>query len=407
MLFSFRPSLVLTITFSPLCPVPSKIIRKLLLAMVALIVVFEAACWIFHPFPVEPLMTLNLDNAIPGFKKDVQLTFGDDFVRYVDWTGGEKPAGTVRILCVGGLSTQAMLQSAPDTWWGQLHSRLKQQGLKVETASRGFDRAGIIEMAAGMAPIVERLKPDVIILNSGFDDVIIHPADYEYDKDKLANLPVLPKPSGIRKALMSFSQTARFKRWWSKDSDNKKRQNELGRKDVYRKFLEEKRKMVNGDRDNSGQQNGLPRHEGILRMGTANDPLLEYLDGLKAFADIAAKQGAALILTGEASLHDSVMNLVQENSLLAYIALKSPEANGDVPAARPNPAWVMREMERFAAKAEEFAVANQLPWFDLNGKVAKTSDNFFSDVLLTDAGAAEAGPLLVPIVEPVVRAKMK
>ena len=385
---------------------PPKLIRNLLLPLVSLIVLFEAVCWIFVRFPVEPLRTLDLNNDIPGFKKDVRLIFGEDLVRYLDWSGGDKPAGTVRILCIGGLTTQAMLQNSADTWWGQLHSRLKQQGLKVETASRGFDRIGIIEMAAAMGPVVERLKPDVIILNTGFDDVIIHPADYEYDKDKLSKMPVASKPSALKSFLLSVSQTARFRRWWTRDSENKRMQNDFGRKDVYKKFFEEKRKMVNGDREDKDVK-GLPRHEGILRMASSNDPLPEYLDGLKTFADIASKNGSSLILTGEAALQDSVMNLVQEDCLLAYIALKKPDASGNMVAARPNPAWVMREMERFAGKEGDFAAENKLPWFDLNGKIARTTDNFFSDVILTDAGAAEAGALLMPVVEPVVRAKMK
>ena len=385
---------------------PPKLIRNIVLALVSLFVLFEAVCWIFFPFSTEPLRKLDLDNNIPGFKKEVRLIFGDDLIRYLDWSGGEKPAGTVRILCVGGLATQGMLQSAADTWWGQLHSRLRQQGLKVEMAARGFDRAGILEMAAAMAPVVERLKPDVIILNSGFDDVIIHPADYEYDKDKLSKLPAPPKPSAFKEFLMKISQTARLKRWWSKDSENKKMQNDFGRKDVYKRFFEEKRKMVNGDPEDKEGHKGLPRHEGILRMAASNDPLPEYLDGLKAFADIASKNGASLILTGEATLQDSNINLVQEESLLAYIALRKPEANGNVAAARPNPLWVRREMDRFAGKAEEFAAANKLTWFDLNGKVARTMDSFFSDVMLTDAGAREAGALLAPVVEPVVRSKL-
>jgi len=387
--------------------VPYKIIRKLILAIIVLIALFESICWVFVPFPIEPLRILDLNNDLPGFKKNVQHIFGDDQVRYIDWTGGEKPAGTVRILCIGGLATQGILQSAPDTWWGQLHARLKQQGLKVETASRGFDRAGILEIAVAMGPVVERLKPDVIILNTGFDDVIVHPADYEYDKDKLSKMPAPAKPSAVKNFLTTFSQTVRFKRWWSRDSENKQRQNEFGRKDVYKKLIEEKRIMVNGDREKLMQAPGLPRHEGILRMAGPNDPLPEYLDGLKAFADLAAKNAASLILTGEAALQDSGMYLAEGESLLAYIALKKPDANGDVPAARPNPAWVMREMERFASKAEEFAAGSNLPWFDLNGKVAKTTNNFFTDVMLTDAGAAEAGALLAPVVEPVVRAKMK
>ena len=385
---------------------PKNLIRNLLIALVSLVVLFEAVCWIFVRFPVEPLRTLDLNNDIPGFKKDVRLIFGEDLVRYLDWSGGDKPAGTVRILCVGGLATQAMLQNSADTWWGQLHARLKQQGLKVETASVGFDRAGIIMMAAAAGPMVERLKPDVIILNSGFDDVIIHSAEYEYDKDKLSKVPVASPPSALKSFLLSVSQTARFRRWWSRDSDNKRLQNEWGRKDAYKRILEEKRKSVNGDRENRDGAKGLPQHEGILRMAASNDPLPEYLDGLKAFADIASKHGASLILTGEAALQDSVM-MVPEDCLLAYIALRKPGPEGNFPAARPSTAWVMREMNRFADKAADFAAGNKLPWLDLNGKIAKSAENFFSDVILTDVGAAEAGALLAPLVEPVVRARVK
>jgi hypothetical protein len=374
-----------------------KIVRNSFLALVVLLVLFEIICWIFIRFPVEPLRNLDLNNDLPGFKKNVRLILDRDQVRYLDWTGGEKPAGTVRILCIGGWATLGMLQTAEDTWWGQMHIRLKRQGLKVETAARGFERTGIIPMAVAAAPLAERLKPDVIILNTGYDDVIIHSAVYTYDKDKLAKIPPPVRPSAMKNMLMKFSQTARFRRWWKDDSDAKKAQNELGRKDVYKKFFEEKQQMVQS----------LPRHEGIPRRAGTNDPLPEYLDGLKAFKDIAAANGASLVLTGEASLHDSVMNLTEEGILLAYIALREPEADGKVPAARPDPAWVMGEMERFAEAAQKFATDNQLPWLDLNGKVERSTEHFFSDVLLTDTGAAVAGELVVPVVEPVVKARGK
>jgi len=375
--------------------------RNSLLALVVLFVLFEIICWIFIRFPVEPLRTLDLNNEIPGFKKNVRLIFDKDQVRYLDWTGGEKPAGTVRILCVGGWATLGMLQTAEDTWWGQLHSRLKErvkpEGLKIETAARGFERVGITGIAAATAPLIERLKPDVIILNTGYDDVIIHSAVYVYDKAKAAQMPAPARPSAVKAFVLKISQSARFRRWWTADTEVKKMQNELGRKDVYKKFFDEKREMVRS----------LPRHEGIPRRAGTNDPLPEYLDGLTAFKDMAAANGASLVLTGEASLHDSVMNLTEESTLLAYIALREPEPNGNVAAARPNPKWVMNEMERFADAAAKFAADNKLPWLDLNDKVERSTDNFFSDVLLTDAGAAAAGELLAPVVEPVVKAKGK
>lgn len=375
----------------------SKLLRKLALFPVILFALFEIICWIFMPFPVEPLQQLDLTNDIPGFKKNVRLHFGKDQVRYLDWTPGDKPAGTVRVLCVGGWATLGILQGAQDTWWGQLHGNLTKSGLKVEMAARGYERAGIIEMAASSAGIIERLKPDVIVLNTGFDDVIVHSAAYTYKADKLAKMPQ-PKPaSALTEFLVKYSQSARFKRWWSKDSEAKQMQNLHGRKDKYKKYFDEKREMILS----------LPQSEGIPRTAGTNDPLPEYLDGIKAFKAMADKAGATLVLTGEASLHDSVINLTQESSLLAYIALSEPTAEGNVSAARPSTAWVMNEMNRFANAAEEFARENKLTWFDLNGQVERSADNFFSDVLLTDAGAAKAGKILAPVLEPVIRAKAK
>lgn len=393
MLSVFRP----VPTPSPLSPVPRKLFSKVIIAVVALPLLFEIICWMFVRFPAEPLRTLDLDNDIPGFKKNVRIVFGEDQVRYLgEWSEGKKPEGTVRILCVGGIATLGMLQAAEDTWWGRLHVSLTKNGLKVQTAARGFDRVTALGMAAFMGPSVERLEPDIIILNAGFDDVIVHPADYTYDKDRAANIPKAAPPSALKSFLLKYSQMARFKRWWNRDSEGKQMQNQMGRKDVYKRYFEEVKK----EREKFSWFSGVPRAAGL------NDPLPEYIDGLAAWRDLAAGVKAKLILTGEATVHDQT-DLIQTSAgnLLAYIALEKPDAEGKARAARPDPAWVKREMERFAFKAETFAADNKLTWFDLNGKIDRSPRNFFTDVLLTDEGAGKAAEELLPVVEPVVRGK--
>jgi len=375
--------------------VPPKLLRNLFLAPVILWALFELVCWIFVRFPMEPLRTLDLNNDIAGFKKEVRVIFGEDQVRYLDWQEGAKPEGAVRIFCVGGLTTLGMLQTAEDTWWGRMHLGLKAKGLAVQTAARGFDRTTVLEMAAALPLTTERLKPDIIVLNAGFDDVIVPAADYVYDPDKRSKLPAPVRPSSFKQFVLKVSQAARFKRWWSRDTEANQMQNQMGRKDVYRKFFDERKEGISK----------LPRHEGILRTGSTNDPVQEYLDGLAAMRDLAAAHGAVLILTGEATLHDSLMSHTGESNLLAYIALEKPSPDGNAHAARPEPKWVMHEMERFAAKAEAFAAANKLAWLDLNGQVERSADNFFTDVILTDAGAAEAARIVLPVVEKAVRGR--
>jgi hypothetical protein len=381
---------------APLCPVPPKLLRKIFIALAIPFVLFELVCWLFMPFPLEPLRSLDLNNDIPGFKKKVRIVSGEQQVRYLDWTAGEKPEGVVRILCTGGFSTQGILQAAEDTWWGNLHSLLKKKGFKVQSAARGFDRTGLVDISVAMAPIVERLKPDVIIVYSGYDDVIIHPADYTYDKDKLSKLPVPPKPPAWKQFVLKISQTARFFRYRSQDGETNRWQNELGRKDVYKTYFDEKRAMIQK----------LPSYPGIQRAGASNDPLPEYMDGLAAFREIASKNGASLVLTGEAALDNRFLKLELLDRLLAYISLTAPTPEGNITdPRRPSPEWVLSELTRFAEAAEKFAAENKLPWVDLNGQVDRSNENFFSDVLLTDAGSAAAAAVMEPVVEPVVKAK--
>lgn len=376
---------------------PVKLLRKILLVLIALVVLSEAICWIFVRFPAEPLRTLDLTNDIPGFKKNVRMLLGDDQVRYLNWEPGKDTEGKVRIFCTGGLATLGMLQASEDTWWGRLHGLLKEKGIETAVAARGFDHTGMLQVVKAVTPIVERLKPHVIILNAGFDDVVVHPATYAYDKDKLSKLPAQSEPSGLKEFFINYSQLARIRRMMNRSSEANQLQNTLGRTDVYKRHFEERRKALAN----------LPRAESIPRAAGLNDPLPEYMDALTAFRDLAAKHGATLIITGEAALHDSSINLTEEGQLLAYIPLREPDAAGNVQAARPDPAWVRREMERFAFQAEQFATENKLTWFDLNEKVPRTVDNFFTDVMLTDAGAATAAKLLLPVVEPVLKGKAK
>ena len=53
-------------------------------------------------------------------------------------------------------------------------------------------------------------------------------------------------------------------------------QNLHGRKDKYKKYFDEKREMILS----------LPQSEGIPRTAGTNDPLPEYLDGIKAFKSV-------------------------------------------------------------------------------------------------------------------------
>lgn len=367
----------------------SKILRRLLLSALLLVALFEAAGWLIFKFPIDPPRTLVLKNDIPGCAKDVKLVFDRRQTRRFSLTD-PKQQGTVRIFCLGGWATLAMNQNDPDTWWGRLQSALIAKGLKVEFAARGAERSSLADNVALTTPIIESLRPDIIIVNAGFDDALVHPLDYQYNPAAVA-ARLTPQPPALRDHLVRFSQSVRFKRWWSTRREMGLAQNTIGRTDALRTSITNAQAAIAR----------LPVVDGVPRT-PPNDPLSEYLDALKALDALAARTGASLILSGEPSLLGEFTSLSDAEHLVGYVSASIQGTRADRPA-RPLPTWVLSEMNRFAAATQSHADANRIPWIDLNGLVPRDTDHFVTDVMLTDAGAAKMAEFLLPIVEPVVR----
>lgn len=366
----------------------SKLIRYLVLAPLALLALLEIALWAFVRAPLEPRKRLDLSNDLPGLKRDVRLEFDQNMTRYLDWPEGDKPRGAVRILCLGGGATFAMLQNAEDAWWGRLHAALKERGVAVQTAAWGQERGGILAAAAMADGLMEELKPDIVIGNFGFNDAVLQPIDYQYDPDRLNHAPGVWRTAGWKRALLNVSQTARVLRWQARKSEMAQVQNTQGRPDFFKEAFDSLRERL---------KNAEPQ-PGPERFGDG-DPLKEFEDGWRRLKTLADRHGAALILTGEASLHDAVMGVALRDHLMAVMTLQ------DGRGIRPSSAWVEAEMRRFAEKAESLAREWQAPWLDLNGRVARSREHFVNDTLLTDAGAAVAAAEMLPVVEPVARGR--
>ncbi len=375
--------------------VSSKLLRRLLLAPVVLFLLLELILWVFVRIPLEPLKRLDLSNDLPGLKADVRLVFDRNLTRYLDDAAGKKPPGTIRILCLGGSATFAMLQNAADTWWGQLGRHLQAGGHPVQVAAWGQDRTGIVASTAVAAVLMDEWQPDVVIGNFGFDDVVGQPLEYTYQPEKARGMQGPARTAGWKMAILKVSQTARLSRWWARRNEASRIQNEIGRRDHWKNQFNQMKKKVN---ETAVQL--LPARD------PRQDPMLEFIDGWRVLRDLCNQHGAALVMTGEASLHDSTNNLSQQENLMALVPLKA-DPGPDAKYVRPEPAWVEREMARYAAAAESFAASAGLPWINLNGQVPRDLDHFFNDVILTDAGSAALTKELLPVVEPAVQARRR
>jgi lysophospholipase L1-like esterase len=365
----------------------SKIAKRLILVGLVVFLLLEIGLRFFSKLPESPGRRYDLTNEIEGFKTNVALEVESSGERTLDWTEGTKPEGTLRILALGGVATFGVLQNAEDTWWGKIHRALQKDGYQVQTAALGEERLGIVRTVGRASTVIEKIRPDIIIGNFGFDDVIAPPLNYRYDPKAVELANQAAPPRRWKDAVVRFSHLARLLRKMKASGIEGQMQNEIGRKDYYKKAFTFQQTTI---------FENLKVVESVPRDGEG-DPLKEYVDGLGALQQLAKRAGAKLILTGEASLHDSVINRTQESSLLVYIPLESP-VEGKASAVRPSPTWVLREMERYAAAAEKFAGEQNIPWLDLNGRVERSLENFFSDVMLTDKGAQKVANELLPLV---------
>lgn len=374
--------------------VSAKLLRRLLLVPLVCFLGLELVLWTFVRLPVEPRLRLELSNQLPGLKREVAVAFDGRLARYLDEAAGPKPAGVLRLLCLGGSATFGLLQSAEDTWWGRLGRALQAQGYAVQVAAWGQDRTGVVASLPMAARLLEDWQPDVVIGNFGFDDVVGQPLDYRYVPEKAAGLAAPARDAGWKRAVFQVSQTARLRRWWKLREERAQLQNAIGRTDYWKGFFEKLQAQVGG----------LPLQRPPER-DALHDPEREYLDGWKVLQELCARRGAALIMSGEASLHSATVGVSEEEKLTGLMPAKG-QAGGESPRyLRPEPGWVEGEMQRYAAGAEAMARAAQLPWIDLNGRVPRDVGHFFSDVILTDEGAAAAARELLPVVEPVLRAR--
>jgi lysophospholipase L1-like esterase len=367
-------------------------LRLTLLGLAALFILVELIGWLILRTPFDPARILVLRNELPGSKPEVVIKFDRIQARRFGLTDGDKKPGTVRIFCLGGWGTLAMNQNDGDTWWGQLQARLAAKGLQAEIAARGTERTPLSDNLSASMALIESLRPDVLIINAGFDDAIAPPFDYRYDQAAVA-AKFVPKPTSMRDRITAVSQIARLKRLMNARKEMGIAQNAIGRTGVFQKTLSDAQEGIRR----------LPAVEGLSRT-PGKDPIEEYRDALTAAKALAARIGATLILTGEPVLETASPGITEEQSFVAYVSASSIDNRVDRPA-RTSPAWIEREVRRYADAAESFALAGNLPWVDLNNRIPHDSEHFVTDVMLTDKGAAVIADALLPVVEPAVRAK--
>lgn len=381
----------------------SKLIRWVALPAILIALLAEGVLWALFRAPAEPVWEIGVRNlwekdpetGTQPFKNDVILRVNSKNITRSSGTapdGGK--SGKPRILCIGAASTFAKLQSSADTWWGQMRTQLDAAGTPAEVvawASIGGELVHAIDAAHWFKNAAESLQPDVVIVTLGLDDIIGYGPGYQYDKNKAATLPPAPVTGGFRRLALSFSQIARHISGMRQAKVAASFSEQLGRQDQQKEHIARSKMTLSSSNfmDNP------------VRLADA-DPLLEYLDGLRIIAETCKARGIKLILSSEPTIFDEISTDTQKAICTRHMEVI---IDGEKRYGRLNPEWVAQEMKRYAAAAEKLAAEQGAAWQPADGILSRTSDNFFTEQLLTDAGAKQMGALFVPVVKKVLSGK--
>lgn len=359
----------------------------------------EIALWLFAPTPQYPIYRYSLRNSYPGLPAQSLFEIDSREVRTLEGVKGR--AKQVRLLALGEGLTYQPMQNAPETWWGQTKERLENQ-LTDTAVSFSVKTSSTIPSEKGPVPPVRdglrwtrrylsSVRPNLVIVGYGLAEIMDLGSSYRYDPMALdvASIPSSP----LKESLMAASQIARRMRRWRSMRSNEfyQRQTMLGKDNVLvDQFILRRTNYL------ALQEDSPPAREGN------SDPMQEYLEGLKRIRAEIIKAGAKMLVVGEPTLY-SALAIGNEGERIVsprWERFPGPDGKGGL-AARPNPAWVHSELERFHKAAESWCKSEGITFVPLNENhmVEKSLDNFFDDVTLTNAGAVQLAEKMTPILE--------
>lgn len=378
------------------------------LAVLVLIALAEGILWVVAP--VTPYVTYQFEfkNRMSPFGLRDQSTFEVDSRELRTRVPQEEKDPEVRILIVSGEGNYSPVQSIEDTWWGQLAGTLEKRhpeagvriDLKATSASRPELETCMRHGLRWTKTYAEELKPDILAVCFGVSEVLDPPPDFQYQPTAMATLPPLPRAGSLKDRAVAVSQIARRIRHWRAPGSNVVQS---------RKALLEK---PNYFLEHMGVQRSLYEKMPFdvtppQRAGReAEDPLQEYLDGLRRFQGLADRIGATLVVLGEPCLHDDMMGLREMARLKRPRWLVRPGSHSEESRGlRPDPTWVENELERYYEAAGEWAAKSNIPFLNLNREevLAKSTENFVDDVMLTLQGNRRVADEALPVFSTLVK----
>jgi lysophospholipase L1-like esterase len=367
---------------------------KLVLVQVAifatLLVAADALLWLFVRVPHEGVQTQHVRNhALPGLKEQIVYRTIGHRLRSASIQTARKPAGSIRVLCLGASTTDQLTQATEDTWCAVLERevRASMADVSAQWHAVSYGRSGdrMIDTARWMRSMVDVLEPDVVVTLLGVNDLAwsggpgfaIRAVD---DAMKDGERPVGTRVFLERCA--DFSQICRLvSRAWN---------------GVAIRLDLRGGRVVNWEAGNLPSLNrewrALPGVEGLKRDP---DPLDEFRAALGWMLDFLKSRDIHTIVLGQPVLWRADLPPEGLDRLWFSVATASCRV-------RPSLGWLEKEMRRYNSAQQQEAQARGVGFVDLEGRIPKTLDHFFDDCHFTDKGSMLVGRLVAPALEAVL-----
>lgn len=348
------------------------------------IAVAEAALRIVAPLSGRgEELRFPVRQSIPGLRSEAVYERNGFGFRSASMRDAEKPARTLRVVVLGGSTTDEATHDTADTWSAQLERAvapaLARRGYAVEVLAYGRPGHTIVESLAFARRHLVAFEPDLVLSLHGVNELAWRGGpDYRYDGTSIAadaGSGWLARAEDACLDLLQLCRRARVAKnragvWWALQ-----RGHALG---WQAEELPVRR----------AEYAQLPERASVERP---EDPSRELRDGLRALLAWARGAGVDAIVLEQPVLWEAAPS--DEERASYWFAIQTPEG-----PVRASPAWMAREMQRYNAIQAEVAADGGFPFVELQSTLPKDSGHFIDDCHFTLLGSRRVAERLAAVV---------
>lgn len=310
--------------------------------------------------------------SIPGVRPEATYERNGFGFRSRSMRTERKPPRTLRVVVLGGSTTDEATHDTADLWSARLEravdEALAPRGLAVEVLAYGRPGHTIVESLAFARLHLARFEPDLVISLHGINELAWRGGPgYEYDGSSLAEDAGQSLRAGLEDACLRALELCRRARvaknrlgiWWAV-----RRGRALG---WQAEELPVRR----------AEYAALPFVSEPVRP---NDPIHELGDGVRALLAWAREEGVDAIVLGQPTLWEDAPSDAERATYWFAIQTRAGPVRAD-------PSWMVREMRRYNRLQGEVAAQAGFTFVDLEPILPKDLEHFIDDCHFTLRGS--------------------